>query len=65
MTKHPTDRKERLAIKRQKYEEQKEALQGKASALRKRTEWLKLQEAEDELRAAYSGDVGGQLPRST
>ena len=56
MTKHPTDRKERLAIKQQKYEEQ-EAKQAKASALRKRKTWLKLKEAEDELRAAYGGVV--------
>lgn len=62
MSKHPTDRKQRLQIKRKKYEESQEALQGKASALRqlaskqKRKQWLKLQEASEEL-AAYKNGI--------
>lgn len=60
MPKHPSDRKQRLIVKRKKYEEDLQ-VQTKAGNLRQRRERLKEQETEDELRAAYGGVVEGQL----
>ena len=57
LTRHPSDRRQRLAIKRKKYEEETKSPEATPRALRKRKSWLKLQEAENELRSAYSGVI--------
>lgn len=60
MTKHPNDRRQRLTLKKQKYEDKQEAKQAEAIApnsIRKRKTWLKLKEAEDDLRRAYGGTI--------
>lgn len=62
MTKHPQDRRQRLAIKRRKYEEKPAAFDKgqtarEARSIRHAKEELQARETEDELRAAYRGVV--------
>ncbi len=60
MSKHPTDRSQRLRLKKLKYEK-KQKLEGHEGGLRHQRELEKERETDDELQAAYRGTLSQQL----